>query len=85
MMKKIMKDWNPERDLTALLDGLTAELLAAPDHDVGAWMREEGAKGHTAAKAMRRMVTKAAEADLDAPPVSNFVVPGLRIPFTRNQ
>jgi hypothetical protein len=85
MTKKAMKDWNPERDLTALLDGLTTELLAAPGQDIGAWAREEGAKGHTAAKATRRVVKRALEVDLDAPPVSHFIIPGARIPFTRNQ
>ncbi|WP_158816526.1 hypothetical protein [Methylocapsa sp. S129] len=85
MTKKVMKDWNPERDLTALLDGLTAELLAASDQDIGAWAREEGAKSHPAARATRRVVKTAVEADLDAPPVSHFIVPGARLPFTRNQ
>jgi hypothetical protein len=85
MTKKTIRDWNPDRDLTALLDGLTEELLAASDHEIGAWARQESAKARTAVRAMRRLVKAAADSDLGAPRVSNFVVPGLPAHLTRNQ
>ena len=84
MTKKIMKDWTPEQDLAALLDALAIELLAAPGDEVSACLYETGAKGRSAIEAVRRLVS-VADADLDASPVSNFVVPGLLAHLTRNQ
>ena len=70
MTKKIVKDQTLEQGLTALLDGLCAELLAASDEEVDAWLREGGAKADAAAGAMRRLVARAAGDDMDPPPVA---------------
>ena len=74
-----MTDWNPQYDLAALLDGLTEELLTAPDHEVAPYLSEAG-DGET--EAMRRLVA-VADAGF-VPPLSRFAAPGLRDFMTRN-
>ncbi len=75
-----MTDWNPERELAALLDGLTEELLTAADHEVAPYLSETG---DGEAEAMRRLVA-AADAGF-VPPVSRFIAQGLRDFIARNQ
>ena len=70
MSRKTVKNWNLEHDLTALLDGLCAELLAASDQEVEAWLREGGADADAAAGAVRRLVATAASDEPDPPPVA---------------
>jgi hypothetical protein len=76
-----MTDWNSERELAALLDGLTEELLTAADHEVAPYLSETG---DDAVEAMRRLVA-AADADSVVLPVSGSVTQGLRDFMTRNQ
>jgi hypothetical protein len=76
-----MTDWNPERELAALLDGLAEELLTAADHEISPYLSETG---DDAAEAMRRLVA-AADADFVVLPVSGFITQGLRDFMTRNQ
>lgn len=77
-----MTDWNPEHDLAALLDALTAELLTAADHEVTPYLREPG--DDDGAQLVRRLIA-AADADFAVLPVSRFTTPGLRAYMTRNQ
>jgi hypothetical protein len=76
-----MTDWNPERELAALLDGLAEELLTAADHEVAHYLSETG---DDAVEAMRRLVA-AADAGFVVLPVSGFLTQGLRDFMTRNQ
>lgn len=48
-----------EPGLAALLDALTAELLAAPDWEVENGLHESGAKGRAATEAVRLLMTAA--------------------------
>lgn len=65
------KDWTLEQDLAALLDALTAELLAAPDSEVESWLRESGPKGRAAVEAVRRLATAAAS-DAELPSIASL-------------
>ncbi|HEY3845952.1 MAG TPA: hypothetical protein VGL95_02420 [Acetobacteraceae bacterium] len=74
-------DWDAQQDLAALLDGLTAELLTAPEHEIAACPREAA---KDAAQGMRRLVA-AADAHCVAPHVSSTRVAGLRALVARQQ
>jgi hypothetical protein len=76
-----MTDWNPELDLAALLDGLTRELLLAPDHEVTPYLSETG---DDRAETVRQLIA-AADGDFAVLPVSGFIAPGLRGVITRLQ
>jgi hypothetical protein len=84
MTEPTTTDWDPQQDLAKLLDGLTDELLGAPDHEVTPYLSDAGDDLNDAAEAVRRLVA-AADADFVVPPVSGFVAPGLRAFVTRNQ
>jgi hypothetical protein len=84
MTKRTMTDWNAEQDLAALLDGLTAELLATPERDIAAWLHEAGETTAHTAQPMRRLVA-AADAHRIAPHVSIALAAGLRALVARNQ
>jgi len=84
MKQRAMTDWNAEQDLAALLDGLTAELLAAPEHEIATWLREAGAHTEATAQPMRRLVA-AADAQRIAPHVATARADGLRPLIARNQ
>jgi hypothetical protein len=79
-----MTDWNAEQDLEALLDGLTAELLAVPDHDLAAWLRETGKPLEATAQPMRRLVA-AVDAHCVAPHVPTALADVARASIARNQ
>jgi len=79
-----MTDWNAEQDLAALLDGLTAELLATQEHDIAALSREAGEPVEASAQPMRRLVA-AVDAHRIAPHVSSALAAGLRAAMARNQ
>jgi hypothetical protein len=79
-----MTDWNAEQDLAALLDALTAELLATPKHDIAAWLREAGEPVEVAAQRMRRLVA-AADSQCVAPHVATALAAGLRASIARSQ
>ena len=66
------KTWTLEHDLAALLDALTAELLAAPDSEVESWLHESGPKGRAATEAVRRL-TAAATRDAELPSMARAV------------
>jgi hypothetical protein len=83
MIKSNLTDWNPERDLLALLDALAEELLTTSDRDLAAWIGEMGKEPQDIVREMRRLVA-AAETDLAVPPVLNFVDRGLRAFVARN-
>jgi hypothetical protein len=70
--------WNPEADLAALVDALTADLLAASARDVDVLGLE------TVAREVRRLIA-VAEADLIMPLAAEFSSPGLRACIARNQ
>jgi hypothetical protein len=70
--------WNPEADLAALMDALTADLLAASARDVDVLGLE------TVAREVRRLIA-VAEADLFMPLAAEFSSPGLRAYIARNQ
>jgi hypothetical protein len=84
MTKRTMTDWNAEQDLAALLDGLTAELLATPERDIAVWLHEAGETAAHTAQPMRRLVA-AADAHRIAPHVSIALAAGLRALVARNQ
>ncbi len=84
MIKRGPTDWNAEQDLAALLDALTAELLAARDHDIATWLRDAGDPAEAAAQSIRRLVA-AADSHGIAPHVSNALAAGLRAAMARNQ
>ena len=84
MTKATMTDWDAEQDLAALLDGLSAELLATPDSDIAAWLRAAGEPVEDTAQAMRRLVA-AADANRIAPYMSIVVAAELRMSIARNQ
>jgi len=84
MTERAMTDWNAQQDLTALLDALTAELLATPEHDVAACMRETGKPVEATAEAMRRLVA-AVDAHCVAPHVATALAAGLRASIARSQ
>ncbi len=75
MTRRAMKDWNPERELAALLNALAAELVAAPDYEVRALLGETGARGRGAIKTMRRLLA-AADADVAVSPIADAPVDG---------
>jgi len=84
MTERTKTDWNAEQDLTELLDALTAELLATPEHDVAAWLRETGKAVEATAESMRRLVA-AVDAHCVAPHVATALAAGLRALVARNQ
>lgn len=84
MTGRAMTDWNAEQDLAALLDALTSELLATPEHDLAALLRETGKPVEVAAEAMRRLVA-AVDAHCVAPHVATALAAGLRALVARNQ
>ena len=84
MTERAMTDWNAEQDLAALLDGLTAELLAVPDHDLAVWLNEPGAPVEVTAAPIRRLVA-AVDAHCVAPHVATALVAGLRASIARSQ
>jgi hypothetical protein len=84
MTKPTMTDWDAEQDLAALLDDLTAELLAVPDGDIAAWSHAAGEPVQDTAQAMRRLVA-AADANRIAPYMSIVVAAELRVSIARNQ
>jgi hypothetical protein len=84
MIKRVMTDWNAEQDLAALLDGLSAELLATPEHEIAALLRETGEPVEASAQSMRRLVA-AADAHRIAPHVSSAPAAGLRAAMARSQ
>jgi hypothetical protein len=83
MTKSNLTDWNPERDLSALLDALTEEILTASDRDLATGIGEMGKESQDMVPEMRRLVA-AADTDLAVPPVLNFVDRGLRAFVARN-
>ncbi len=84
MIKRVMTDWNAEQDLAALLDALTAELLAAPEHEIAAWLHEAGEPVEASVQPMRRLVASV-DAHRIAPHVSSALTAGLRAVMARNQ
>ena len=84
MTERAMTDWNAERDLTALLDALTADLLATPEHELAALLRQTGEPVEVAAEAMRRLVA-AVDAHCVAPHVATALTAGLRALVARSQ
>jgi hypothetical protein len=84
MTKGAMKNWNLEQALTSLQDALAEELLAVPDHEIEAWLREAGPEGDRAVDAVRRLAN-AAEANSDRLRFSNCVVRRSRAHPIRNQ
>ena len=84
MTNPTVTDWDAEQDLAALLDGLTAELLAVPEGDIAAWLRAAGEPVHDTAQPMRRLVA-AADANRIAPYMSIVVAAELRMSIARNQ
>jgi hypothetical protein len=83
MTKGNLTDWNPERDLSVLLDALTEELLTASERDLAAWIGEMGKEPQEMVLETRRLVA-AADTGLAVPPVLNFVDRGLRAFVARN-
>jgi len=79
-----MTDWNAEQDLEALLDGLTAELLAVPNHDLAAWLNQTGEPVEVTAAPIRRLVA-AVDAHCVAPHVATALAAGLRASIARSQ
>jgi hypothetical protein len=61
-------DWNPERELAALLDALSEELLAAPDRDVVGSLHGTGEDAQHAIATVRRLIA-ASDQDPTRPPV----------------
>ena len=84
MTERAITDWNAERDLAALLDALTAELLATPEHELAAWLRETGEPVETTAQPMRRLVA-AVDAHRIAPHLATSLADALRVSIARNQ
>jgi len=84
MTERVMNDWNAEQDLAALLDALTAELLATPEPDVAALLREAGKPAEATAESMRRLVA-AVDAHCVAPHVATVLAAGLRALVARSQ
>ncbi len=79
----VTTSWDPEKDLTRLLDELTDELMAAPDHEVMPYSEEINGAHHDQADAVRRVIA-AADGEFVVLPVSSFIAPGLRTLTTRN-
>ena len=84
MITTILAEWNPERDLAALLDALANELRLASDRDVATLLQEMGEGAQDAIKDMRRRVA-AADAESILPPVSNVVGRRFSTHVARNQ
>ena len=82
MTGKTVTDWQPEEDLTALLDTLTEELFAIRDDEVAGCMGEMAGGCHEIVQEMRRLVA-AADADPMLPPVSDFAAAALRADSSR--
>lgn len=76
--------WNPEQDLTVLLDALTVELLRASDHEVENCHDATTDPLHDAVEVVHCLVA-AADADFVVPPLSRFIVFGLRAYNARHQ
>ncbi len=76
--------WSPEQDLAALLDAMSEELLAAPDREVRAALREAGEDPDEAARFMRRLL---ADADTRAvvPPAADLAARARRVMVARMQ
>lgn len=84
MTQRATTDWDAEQDLAALLDDLTAELLAMPAYDIATWLREAGEAAEDTAEPVRRLVA-AADAQPIAPHVSSARASGLRALVARYQ
>jgi hypothetical protein len=84
MTQHVTSDWDAQQDLAALLDGLEAELLAAPEHEIAARLREGGEAAEDTAQSMRRLVA-AADAQCVAPHVSSARAAGLGTLVARQQ
>ena len=84
MTERGMTDWNAEQDLAVLLDALTVELLATPEYDIAAWLRQAGEPVEATAESMRRLVA-AVDAHRIAPHVWTALAAGLRASIARNQ
>jgi hypothetical protein len=80
MTRSRLTDWNPEQDLSVLLDALTEELLAVADRDLTAGI---GKEQQDVVRDMRRLIA-AADTDLVVPPASNFAGRTLRAFVARN-
>lgn len=83
MTKTTSTIWNPEEDLTLLLDALTEEILSATDRDVAPCRADKEILAKDMIQEVRRMIS-AADADLFAPPLSHFVGRTVRTHITRN-
>jgi hypothetical protein len=84
MIERAITDWNAEQDLEVLLDALTADLLAMPEHELAAWLREAGQPVVAPAERMRRLVA-AADARCVAPHVAGALEAGSRTLVARTQ
>ena len=84
MTKRIITKWNAEQELAALLDSLTTELLATPEHDIATWLRDAGEVPEVTARPMRRLLS-AADAQCLVPQVSHAVIGGVPVAISRNQ
>ncbi len=73
---------SPERSLTQLLDGLTKELLAAPDPEIAVTLWELDAAGRNALKAARDLIASLDEPS-DTPEAAEVIAPGRRIDLPR--
>jgi hypothetical protein len=79
-----MTDWDAERDLAALLDALSAELLAMPEHELVGLVCGTGKTVEATAQEMRRLVA-VVDAQCVAPHVATAVDAGLRASIARSQ
>jgi hypothetical protein len=82
MTEKTTTDWQPEEDLTGLLDALTEELFLVRDDEVAASMREMGEARRDIVRSMRRLVA-AADAESMLPALSNHAAAAVRAPPPR--
>jgi hypothetical protein len=76
--------WSPAQDLAALLDTLTDELLAAPDHEMWVSLRAAGEDPKEAANFMRRLLADA-ETRAVVPPVTGLAAYPRRMTVSRMQ
>jgi hypothetical protein len=83
MTQAPLKSWNPEQELTALLDILSEELLAVPEADLAAWCRETGDRHRDQIAALRNL-TMSADTGLGMASVPGGEAPGPRNPITRH-
>ena len=78
-----MTDWLPSRDLEALLDALTDELLASADHEIPTYFHDDADGRREEVEMVRRLIA-GADAGLAVPANSLFKAPGLRAYVARN-